>query len=248
MSVRFSEESSVGCPGWVRKLAAMRAALLATLVATLSFPAFSASPAPDELVRVETQGLLELLHGGAERYADDREAFLGDVADRLSQFLDFPGISRLVMGKAWAQASEDQRDRFAEVFRSGLVGTYTGALMAFTDVEVEVEGARPGRSPRRASVQMRVRSGDGRDVPMVYSMALLDEGWRVRNVVIDGINLGLIYRNQFTNALQSREIAGDIDKVIDGWSAEIESLAEETSEPGSEEATAQSPETGDEAE
>ena len=41
--------------------------------------------------------------------------------------------------------------------------------------------------------------------------------WRVRNVIVNGINLGLTYRNQFAEALRSPANKGDIDKVIAGW-------------------------------
>jgi len=37
----------------------------------------------------------------------------------------------------------------------------------------------------------------------------------LRNVIIEGLNLGLIYQNQFTTAVATYD--GDIDKVIDNW-------------------------------
>jgi phospholipid transport system substrate-binding protein len=44
-----------------------------------------------------------------------------------------------------------------------------------------------------------------------------DGVWRVRNVIVDGVNLGLTYRNQFASAMQSGDARGDIDAVIDEW-------------------------------
>ena len=42
----------------------------------------------------------------------------------------------------------------------------------------------------------------------------IDE-WKLRNMVVESINLGKIYRNQFDNAYQV--YGGDIDRVIDNW-------------------------------
>ena len=40
--------------------------------------------------------------------------------------------------------------------------------------------------------------------------------WRVRNVIVDGVNFGRTYRNQFASAMESRGL-GALDTVIDAW-------------------------------
>ena len=51
-----------------------------------------------------------------------------------------------------------------------------------------------------------------------YSLRKDSRGqWKLRNMVVESINLGKIYRNQFDSAVEVYE--GDIDKVIDNWSA-----------------------------
>jgi phospholipid transport system substrate-binding protein len=42
--------------------------------------------------------------------------------------------------------------------------------------------------------------------------------WMVVNVVINGINLGKTFRNQFVQSAQ--RAGGDVDQVINGWSSE----------------------------
>ena len=44
--------------------------------------------------------------------------------------------------------------------------------------------------------------------------------WKVRNIIVDGINLGLTYRNQFDGAMSRH--GNDIEKVIGNWSEEVE--------------------------
>ena len=43
--------------------------------------------------------------------------------------------------------------------------------------------------------------------------------WMVVNVVINGINLGKTFRNQFVRSAQ--RAGGDIEQVINGWSSEL---------------------------
>jgi phospholipid transport system substrate-binding protein len=50
-----------------------------------------------------------------------------------------------------------------------------------------------------------------------YKMRPTKKGdWKLRNVVIESINLGNVYQQQFASAV--RTYNGDIDAVIDNWS------------------------------
>jgi phospholipid transport system substrate-binding protein len=42
----------------------------------------------------------------------------------------------------------------------------------------------------------------------------------MRNLVVENVNLGQIYRSQFESA--ARRYKGDLDRVIENWSAETE--------------------------
>ena len=42
--------------------------------------------------------------------------------------------------------------------------------------------------------------------------------WKLRNLTIEAINLGKVYRSQFSYA--AKQYNGDIDKVIDNWSVD----------------------------
>ena len=52
--------------------------------------------------------------------------------------------------------------------------------------------------------------------PVDYSVVYKDEAWKLRNVVIDGINVGLQFRSQFADSMRRRRHR-DIDAVIRSW-------------------------------
>lgn len=188
---------------------------------------------PADVVREASERLLEVIRAGESQFDSDPDGFYRAVAETLESSVDFEGIARLVMATYYRKASEAQRQRFAEVFKWGLVRTYAKALMDFDDVELEVMGSAPGRRPNRATVKMRATSKDGRSYPMEYSMVQTSDGrWLMRNLVINGVNLGLTYRNQFASAMRSPENRGNIDRVIDHWSAVIDTIDGAGSEDG----------------
>ena len=174
------------------------------------------------LVSQGTNAVLEVIDQAQSYVDEDPERFFIAVEEVLSPVIDFPRFARSVMAAYYRDATPEQRERFAEGFKWSLVRTYALALTEFSDGEVTlVPSERPQRRPDRASVKQEIRSS-GDIYPVVYSLAFEeDAGWRVRNIIINGINMGLTYRNQFASAVKDPEYGGDMDQVIDGWVASL---------------------------
>jgi len=60
-----------------------------------------------------------------------------------------------------------------------------------------------------------------------YTMVQLDGQWKLRNVIINGINVGKLFRDQFADSMQRN--GNDLDKTIDGW-AEVVAKAKDSAE------------------
>jgi len=67
----------------------------------------------------------------------------------------------------------------------------------------------------RTSIGMEIRDGKGVVYPLSYTMVSMDGVWKLRNVVINGINVGKLFRDQFAQSMQNNR--NDLDKVIDTW-------------------------------
>ena len=176
---------------------------------------------PHAMVEDATAALVTVINRGQTYFDDDPDRFYQEVASTLDPIIDFKGFSRSVMAIYSKRASSEQRERFAEKFKWGLVRTYGKALLMFENEEIRVlpPGGKERRRPDRDTVKMEVLGTSGAIYPVQYSMRLYDDGrWRLRNVIIEGINIGLVYRDQFAEAMKDRKNNGDIDLVIDNWS------------------------------
>jgi phospholipid transport system substrate-binding protein len=178
-----------------------------------------AARTPEEQVRKASDEVLTLIEDSRDWAKDDPERFYREVEQRLRPVVDFDSFSRSVMAVHYRDASDAQRQRFADTFRWGLVRTYALALTEFNDGEVVVVPPdRPPRSERRRTVKMEIRTSSGEVYPVLYSMGLGKDGvWRVRNIIVNGINMGLTYRSQFASAMNDQQYGGDMDRVIDAW-------------------------------
>ncbi len=136
----------------------------------------------------------------------------------MTQVVDFRFIILNVMENSARSASREQLQSFARVFKQGLINTYAKGMTSFVGFEVEIlppDGPLNGR--RNVTVQQEV-TGPAGSALVSYSMAIdKDENWVLRNVVINGINLGKQFRNQFRVAIKKND--NDLDKVIQNWNA-----------------------------
>jgi phospholipid transport system substrate-binding protein len=174
---------------------------------------------PYQQIEQVTVELLETIATYQNGYPENEKAYFGSLDTLLLDRIDFAFIARNVMGNYHNLATTEQRARFSATFRSGLVETYGRGLIGYEDQEIVlVKAGDIAEGQRRLTVKQEIRS-EGTVYPLEYSMARKKTGqWMVVNVVINGINLGKTFRNQFVQSAQ--RAGGDIDQVIDGWSSE----------------------------
>ena len=184
----------------------------------------------EQAVELATDEILELINAGREYADEDPERFYVEVEALLRPLIDFPRFARNVMGPYYRQADANQRSRFADSFKWSLVRTYALALTEFGDGKVDVLAPRrPPRDPNKANVTMEILY-EGKTYVVVYVMARKESTWQLRNLIIEGVNIGLNYKSQFAAAMKAPEYDGDLDTVIDAWSKFIDDAEEETSQ------------------
>ena len=198
----------------------------------LALPVHSQVREAEELVAATTAEMLTLIDDAQSYVDEDPERFYVAVEALLNPVIDFPRFARSVMAAHYKRATPEQRQRFAEGFKGSLVRTYALALTEFNDGGADiVPSDRPVKRPDRASVQQEIRS-EGEVYPVIYSMVKSEEaGWQVRNIIINGINMGLTDRNQFASAVNDPAYGGDMDRAIDGWVASLGAIETTPVEP-----------------
>ncbi|WP_425270323.1 MlaC/ttg2D family ABC transporter substrate-binding protein [Halomonas alkaliantarctica] len=196
--------------------------LVVMMMALLMVPLQSQaqSQTPEAMIRDNVESLMADLDGRKDYYANNLGELEELVDSNLDQVADFRYIGASVMGNYFRNATPEQRSRFVDVFRQTLIDTYTRGLVTFDYDELRVLDAQQAqRYDDQASVAMEVVASNGEVYPVSYSLRLSDGEWRVVNVIVNGINLGLTFRNQFDQAM--RDNNRDYDAVIDGWSPEV---------------------------
>ncbi|RZA14281.1 MAG: ABC transporter substrate-binding protein, partial [Proteobacteria bacterium] len=123
------------------------------------------------------------------------------------------------------RATPAQKARFQENFKRSLMQFYGNALLEYNNQGITV-GPAKDESGTRTSVDMQVKGTGGAVYPVSYTLENLNNEWKVRNVIINGINIGKLFRDQFADSMQRN--GNDLDKTIDGWAGEVAKAKEVT--------------------
>ncbi|ARS47717.1 ABC transporter substrate-binding protein [Ectopseudomonas hydrolytica] len=175
-----------------------------------------AAPSAHEVVQQTTDTLLADLKANKEQYRSNPAAFYDSLNQILGPVVDVDGISRGVMTVRYSrQASPEQMSRFQENFKRSLMQFYGNALLEYDNQDIRVLPAGGKQDAERTSVGMEIRDAKGAVYPLSYTMVAMDGTWKLRNVIINGINVGKLFRDQFAQSMQNNR--NDLDKVIDTW-------------------------------
>lgn len=165
-------------------------------------PIQAAVTPPQDVVQDTSARMLDALR--KNRTALDREP--GRLYDLVDQIVlpnfDFELMSRWVLGRAWQQATPDQRRQFTEEFRTLLVRTYAKALLEYSNEAIRVLPQSEPADGDEVTIKTEVRPKTGQPVQINYSMHLGKDTWKVYDVTVDGVSLVTNYRGTFASQIR----------------------------------------------
>lgn len=182
---------------------------LFAIVAAFAF-SFSAARADDA---ADARNFIE--NAAAQVRADAPQAAkAGDQRDRFLKILDrdfdVAAMGKLVLGRFWANASEQARQDFIVAFRSYLAKSYAPRFFVYAGRPMTVASARSG-SDGIVAVRTSVQEADNRNVGVDWHVARTAGGMRIVDVVVEGVSLGLTQRDDFANYLRNN--GDDVGKL-----------------------------------
>jgi len=203
-------------------------AALLSLAFLLPAPA-GAAPMPDQIVRDNVAKLLSLIKTNRDAYAKDHQKLYSMVHEEVLPNFDFPAMSRMVLGRHWRQANEDQRARFTVAFRDLLVRTYATVLLKYNNEEVIYLTFTGKPEDKTVVVRTEVKQGGGGpNIPIYYSFYRKNSNWKVYDVTVEGVSLVTNYRSTYASKIQSEGLDALIKSVAQTEKAAVGKSARNT--------------------
>ncbi|PNA05046.1 MULTISPECIES: phospholipid-binding protein MlaC [unclassified Pseudomonas] len=200
-------------------ISTLRRGLLVLLAALPLVANAVAVQSAHDLVQDTTNRMLADLSANKEKYKRDPQDFYTALNTIVGPVVDAEGISKSIMTVKYSRkATPAQMKTFEENFKRGLFQFYGNALLEYNNQGITVDAPKD-ESGDRTSVGMTVKGNNGAIYPVSYTLEKINGEWKLRNVIINGINIGKLFRDQFADAMQRN--GNDLDKTINGWAGEV---------------------------
>lgn len=181
----------------------------------LLFPllAFAQDAGPEALVKKMTEEVLAAIKSDQQLAAGDRQKVIKLAEEKILPHVDFEEATRLAVGRGWREASPEQRKKLITEFRSMLVRTYSNTIGSYEGQTMKVLPSRAKAGDTDATVRNQFLRPGGKPVLIDYTMRKTDAGWKIYDIVVEGVSLVLTYRSEFDAVVKQDGIDGLIKRL-----------------------------------
>lgn len=165
---------------------------------------------PDVLARTTTNEVIEIVKQDQEIKAGNQKRIYALVEAKVLPHFDFTQMTRLALGKNWARATPEQRQRLTDEFRTLLVRTYSTMLANVANYKIDFKPLRMRPDDEDVTVSMEIIRPGASPIIIDYRVEKQASGWKVYDVLADGVSLVTVYRNSFNAEVRK----GGIDGLI----------------------------------
>lgn len=132
---------------------------------------------------------------------------------------DLDNLAQSSVRGFWSKFSAAQQQSFKDSFKHISIHTYVQRFDGFNGERFkildETEIARGNRQ-----VKTQLTTGEGEKISLVYVLRPTDDGWRIANVVAQGVSDLALKRSQYVGVLKKQ----GVDAFLDRIQSEVEAL------------------------
>ena len=189
--------------------------LAACILSTMAMGSVFAAPAeaPPAFIKKVADNLVARLKADHSKLQSNPALVKTIIRQNLDPYIDSQAFTRIVMG-TYAQ--------FERNFRETLTENYGSAFAKYTNQSYTM---RPYKDTGSKNPVVTIDfHNNGEKIPVSFQLADKGSQWKIRNINVSGIDLGLQFRNQFAATVKRN--GGNLDKAIANFKPDAEAAVE----------------------
>lgn len=125
---------------------------------------------------------------------------------------DLPGITKFAAGRYWDKLNTEQQNQLIDAFTRQSIATYAYRFDGYSDQTFKTISQE---KLTREDMLVRALFNDpgGDTLRFDYVLRDTDAGWRIINIIVDGVSDLAIKRSEYSSILGSKGIAALIEKL-----------------------------------
>lgn len=185
------------------------------LIPVMAFMTFSAvgsamaqAQAPDALVKQTVTEVMAAAKADPNIQRGDLNSITKLIETKIMPHADFGKTTQLATGRAWANATPQQREQLTTEFRQLLLYTYAGAIASIRDQQVQYKPFRMQPGDDDVVVSTSVLN-NGQPFELDYRLYKAASGeWKLYDMSVFNAWLIQTYRSQFAEQINANGIDG----------------------------------------
>lgn len=205
-----------------RTLLVAMLAIAGMLLAAVTATAEEAAPnsvdsAPGATIEAFHAGLLEIMKQAKELGIQGR---IDKLTPLMNRTFDLEFMARKTIGRHWRHLSEEEKKRWASLFKKFTCANYAGRFTGFTGEQFITTGIED--APRGTQVVLtKILVPNDEDVQLNYRLMERNGEWKVIDVFLNGTVSELaLRRSEYSSALKREGFS----RLLDSVEAKIENL------------------------
>lgn len=172
---------------------------------------------PVQIVRETTDTLFKLVDENHDSYESDVQALRDDIRDVLLAEIDTLYSGRLVLGRSARGMEPEKVKEFADALSDLLIRRYADGLLDFrTRDQVDIRPLAGDNTDRMTRVKTRVKLDNGEEAPVDYVFRKTEDGWKIFDVIVEGISYVTTFRNQIGEQIRQQGFDATLEKLKRG--------------------------------
>jgi phospholipid transport system substrate-binding protein len=166
---------------------------------------------PKELLQVKWDAIVAVL----KKKDIEQEAKEKEINKIVDPIFDFQLMGQLALGrKHWPKLTEQQREKFLQLFTKRLKSSYLKKVMLYTNEQILFKDKEENEKRKTIIIPIELVSKD-KKVNMLYKLRKAEKRWKIYDVEIQGVSILLTYRAQFDDILSNgtvKELFSQLEK------------------------------------
>jgi phospholipid transport system substrate-binding protein len=184
-------------------------AVIVLVLAVVAAPLTAGAGAPTEQLKTQVDRVMKVLDDPALKdKPKERRGVVRKIADDI---FDFGETAKRSLGRHWAARTPTEREEFVKLFGDLLERSYISKIEMYGGERIQYTGDKVEGD--QASVQSKLITKQGSEMPIEYRMLRKGDRWLVYDVIIEGVSLVSNYRTQFNKIIQTSSFAELVKKM-----------------------------------
>jgi phospholipid transport system substrate-binding protein len=173
-------------------------ALMALTVLCLTDPQLSFAEQPMDRIKSAIERVFEVLQDVSAKSGANKAEAVQMIREIILPSFDFAEMARRSMGDRWKNL-DGRQNEFVDAFAAFVENSYMNTLASYRGEKILFLRERVNQD--LAQVDTQVVAGKGEPLSVNYRLHLVQDDWKVYDVVVDNISLVSNFHSQFNRIL-----------------------------------------------